>query len=199
MISKKYFQHSHALVESDDIGEGTRIWAFAHVLTGVIIGKNCNIGDHSFLESNVRVGNGVTIKNGVAVWDGVTLEDNVFIGPNAVFTNDMNPRARIKKNREQLLQTLVCEGATIGANATIVCGITVGRYAFIGAGSVVIRDVPDYALVVGNPAHQIGHVCECGESLGDKHVCICGLKFCRSGSGLQLVNEQFAATLQIDG
>ena len=182
-----YFVHPQALVETEDIGEGTRIWAFAHVMKGAIIGKNCNIGDHAFVESNVTVGDGVTIKNGVAVWDGVSLGDHVFVGPNAVFTNDLNPRAEIKKTREQFVRTEVHEGASIGANSTIVCGVTLGRYAFVGAGTVVIRDVPAYALVVGNPARQIGFMCQCGERLPESLACACGQRFERDEEGLRAV------------
>ena len=137
------------MVESDDIGANTRVWAFAHVMAGASIGKDCNIGDHAFVEAGVRLGNNVTVKNGVAVWGGVEVEDDVFLGPNCVFTNDPNPRAYIKKTGDSLVSTRVRTRATIGANATIVCGITIGQYAFIGAGTVVIRDVPDFAMVVG--------------------------------------------------
>jgi len=185
MDSAHHFVHPQALVETDDIGEGTRVWAFAHVMRGASIGKHCNIGDHAFVEANVVVGNGVTIKNGVAIWDGVSLADHVFVGPNAVFTNDLNPRAEVKKSREQFLLTEVQEGASIGANATIVCGVTIGRYAFVGAGTVVIRDVPPYALVVGNPARRIGFMCECGERLPESLVCACGLRFVREAAGLR--------------
>jgi acetyltransferase-like isoleucine patch superfamily enzyme len=185
MNSKGYFAHPQALVETDSIGEGTRVWAFAHVMKDSVIGKNCNIGDHAFVESHVTIGDGVTIKNGVAVWDGVSLANNVFVGPNAVFTNDVNPRAQVKKGPSQYVATKVQEGASIGANATVVCGITIGRYAFIGAGTVVIRDVPDYALMVGNPARQIGFMCECGETLPESLVCPCGRCFERDGAGLR--------------
>jgi len=186
--SLSYFVHPHALVETSDIGEGTRVWAFAHVMKGAVVGKHCNICDHAFVESNVSIGDGVTIKNGVAVWDGVTLGDHVFVGPNAVFTNDLNPRAEVKKTREQFVLTDVRVGASIGANTTIVCGVTIGRYAFIGAGTVVIRDVPDYALVVGNPARQIGFMCQCGERLPKSLVCTCGLRFeLESSGGLRMV------------
>ena len=183
MSSGSYFVHPQALVETESIGEGTRIWAFAHVMRDARIGSNCNVCDHAFVESNVVIGDAVTIKNGVAIWDGVTLADHVFVGPNAVFTNDLNPRAEVKKSRAQFVATDVQEGATIGANATIVCGVTIGRYAFVGAGAVVIRDVAPYALVVGNPARQIGFMCECGERLPESLVCPCGLGFEREPAG----------------
>jgi UDP-2-acetamido-3-amino-2,3-dideoxy-glucuronate N-acetyltransferase len=180
---KNYFQHPHALVESDRIGEGTRIWAFAHVLNGAQIGAGCNLCDHVFVENKVRIGDGCTIKNGVSLWDGVVLENSVFVGPNAVFTNDMNPRAAVHKNPDALLRTVVRKGASIGANATIVCGVTLGQYAFVGAGAVVIRDVPDYAMVVGNPAHVIGYMCECGNRIGDSLTCSCGFAYELDGNG----------------
>ncbi len=187
MASKSYFVHPQALVETEQIGEGTRVWAFAHVMKDAVLGEHCNICDHAFVESNVRIGNGVTIKNGVAVWDGVSLGNHVFVGPNAVFTNDLNPRAEVKKTREQFVLTDVQEGATIGANATIVCGVTIGRYAFIGAGTVVIRNVPSYAMLVGNPARQIGYMCECGTRLNDSLECSCGNRFDHSEGGLRKV------------
>lgn len=184
MNSNSYFVHPQALVETEQIGEGTRVWAFAHVMKNAVIGKHCNIGDHAFVESNVVVGDGVTIKNGVAVWDGVSLADHVFVGPNAVFTNDLNPRAEVKKSAGQFVRTDVQEGASIGANATIVCGVTIGRYAFIGAGSVIIRNVPAYAMMVGNPARQIGFMCECGERLDSELVCPCGKRYRQAEKGL---------------
>ncbi len=151
-------------------------------MAGAVVGERCNIGDHAFVESNVVIGDGVTIKNGVSVWDGVSLANNVFVGPNAVFTNDLNPRAAVKKSREQFVATIVEEGASIGANATIVCGTRIGRFAFIGAGAVIIRDVPDYAMMVGNPARQIGFMCECGERLAEPPECKCGLRFDKAGT-----------------
>lgn len=143
------FKHSHSLVESDNIGENTRIWAFAHVLPGARIGADCNICDHVFIENDVVIGNRVTIKCGVQVWDGVRLEDDVMVGPNATFTNDPFPRS--KKDFE-LRTTVVAKGASIGANATILCGITIGEGAMVGAGAVVTKDVPSRAVVMGNPA-----------------------------------------------
>lgn len=164
-VKKPFFAHPKALVESADIGPNTRIWAFAHVMHGARVGAGCNICDHAFIESGVTIGNNVTIKNGVALWDRVTIEDNVFLGPNCVLTNDRNPRAYIKKAGAELVPTVIHANASVGANATILCGVAIGRYAFIGAGTVVIRPVPDFALVVGNPGRQIGWMCVCAETL----------------------------------
>jgi len=144
-----YFIHSHALVESNNIGDSTRIWAFAHVLPDAIIGTDCNICDHVFIENDVIIGNRVTIKCRVQLWDGVRLEDDVMVGPNATFTNDLFPRS---KQPFDLRQTLVKKGASIGANATILCGITIGEGAMVGAGAVVTKNVPARAVVIGNPA-----------------------------------------------
>ncbi|EFC80587.1 acyltransferase [Parafrankia sp. EUN1f] len=170
------FVHPAALCESDQVGPGTRVWAFAHVLPGAVIGADCNICDHAFVESEVRLGDRVTVKNNVALFNGLTVENDVFLGPNAVFTNDYNPRAAVKKTSDDLLPTVIRSGATIGANATIVCGVTIGENAFIGAGTVVIRDVPPGAMVVGNPARHIGWMCACGERLGDDLTCSCGTR-----------------------
>jgi acetyltransferase-like isoleucine patch superfamily enzyme len=176
----RFFAHPLALIDADEIGDRTRVWAFAHVMKGARVGSDCNIGEHSFIEGGATLGNNVTVKNGVSVWARVTVEDNCFLGPHCVFTNDMIPRAYIKKGPETLLPTLVKENSTIGANATIVCGNTIGRFAFVGAGSVVIRDVKEYALVVGNPARQIGWICECAAKLPMKasavvgDACTCG-------------------------
>ena len=163
--ANRFFQHPQALVESDQIGPNSRVWAFAHIMEGARIGEDCNIGEHAYIESGVRLGNNVTLKNGVALWKGVSVEDDVFLGPYCVFTNDPNPRAYIKKGADSLLPTLVRANATIGANATILCGITIGRYAFVGAGAVVLRSVPDFALIVGNPGRQIGWICLCAHKL----------------------------------
>ncbi|WP_377702768.1 WxcM-like domain-containing protein [Pseudoduganella sp. UC29_71] len=151
-----HFQHAHALVETDQIGAGTRIWAFAHVLPGAVIGADCNICDHVFIENKVRIGDRVTVKCGVQLWDGLTVEDDVFIGPNATFTNDHYPRS--KHHLAQSLTTIVHQGASIGANATILPGLSIGRNAMVGAGAVVTRDVPPNAIVVGNPARITGYV-----------------------------------------
>lgn len=166
------FVHPTAIVESGQIGEGTRIWAFAHIMAGVSIGKHCNIGDHCFIESGVIVGSNVTLKNGNMLWDGVVLEDGVFLGPQAVFTNDLYPRsprlaqaAQKYASRDWLLPTLVQRGASVGAGAVIVAGSTLGAFCMVGAGAVVTKDVPSHALVVGNPARQLGWVCQCGQRL----------------------------------
>jgi acetyltransferase-like isoleucine patch superfamily enzyme len=161
--TRDFFVNPTALVESERIGGGTRIWAFAHVLNGAVIGAGCNIGDHCFIESGVVIGNDVVVKNGVALWQGITVSDRVFIGPNVAFTNDLFPRAKVY--HDEYAHTMIGEGASIGANATLLCGITIGRYALLGAGSVVTRDVPDFALVYGNPARQHGWVCVCGNPL----------------------------------
>lgn len=171
------FVHERGLCESDEIGPRTRVWAFAHVMKGAVIGADCNIGDCAYIEGGAKLGNKVTVKNAVLVWDKVTVEDEVFLGPNMVFTNDMNPRAAFKKPPETFLPTLVKRGSSIGANATIVCGITIGENAFIGAGTVVIHDVPAHALVVGNPARQVGWVCACGERLVGSLSCPCGRSY----------------------
>jgi len=187
---KDVFIHPKALVETDMIGSESRIWAFAHVMHGAKIGNGCNICDHAFIESNARLGNNVTVKNGVAIWDGVVIEDDVFLGPNVVLTNDPNPRAEIKKPRDQWLSTLIKKGATIGANATILCGITIGRYAFIAAGAVVTRSVPDYALTAGVPANVKGWMCRCAKRLriirGRAKCSNCGSSYRKTRDGLML-------------
>ena len=185
-MNKSIYIHPKALVESDQIGAGTRIWAFAHVMKGAIIGNDCNICDHSFVESSVKIGNRVKIKNGVSVWEKVTIEDDVFLGPNCVLTNDINPRAAIAKGSVGFLPTLIKKGATIGANATIVCGITLGQYAFIAAGAVVTKDVPDYALMVGVPAKLKGYICQCGEKIDFTKACVCSCKYELKNNNCQL-------------
>jgi acetyltransferase-like isoleucine patch superfamily enzyme len=170
--SPKHYQHPNALVESTKIGAGTRVWAFAHVMDGAVIGKDCNVGDHAFVEAGAKIGNGVTIKNGVAVWEGVTVDDFAFLGPNCVFTNDLRPRSprfpggKMRyQTKSWVSKTRVCKGASIGANATVVCGVEIGAFAMIGAGAVVTHDVPPYTLMLGVPARASGHVCECGDAL----------------------------------
>lgn len=159
--------HKNALVETKMIGKDTRIWAFAHILPGAVIGDDCNICDHTFIENNVTIGNRVTIKSGVQLWDGIVLEDDVFIGPNATFTNDPFPRS--KHYPEKYSKTLIKKGASIGANATILPGITIGQYGMVGAGSVVTRDVPSYAIVAGNPARIIGYADAISKKVINQH------------------------------
>lgn len=158
-----YYCHPHSLVETANVGSATRIWAFVHILRGAIIGDNCNICDHCFIENDVTIGDNVTIKCGVYLWDGIKLENDVFVGPNVVFTNDVRPRS--KNSAYELKHILVKKGASLGANSTILAGVIVGKYALIGIGSVVTRDVPDFALVYGNPAKQHGWVNEQGDKL----------------------------------
>jgi len=169
------FIHPQALVEKGArLGAGTRVWAFVHVMAGAVVGKDCNLCDGAFLEGGARVGRHVTVKNGVLLFDGVTIEDEVFLGPHVVFTNDLNPRAAFKKPPEAFLPTRVRRGATIGANATIVCGVTLGESCFVGAGSVVVEDVPAFAVIMGNPARQRGWMCACGLKLPTTLTCRCG-------------------------
>ena len=160
-----YFQHPTAVVDSPcKIGAGTKIWHFSHIMSGCELGCNCNIGQNVVISPQVRLGNGVKVQNNVSVYTGVVCQDDVFLGPSCVFTNVINPRAAVER-KDQFKPTLVKQGASIGANATILCGHTIGRYAMVGAGSVVTKDVPDYALVTGNPARQTGWVSEYGHKL----------------------------------
>lgn len=177
--------HDRAIVDDCEIGEETRIWAFAHVLSGAVVGARCNVGESVYVESGVIVGDDCTIKNGISLYEGVTLENRVFVGPNAVFTNVDRPRAGRRVPREQFLATHVGEGATIGANSTIRCGTRIGRFAFVGAGAVVVRDVPDHAIVYGNPARLRGWVCECGSALEKSLSCKgCSRSYAEGPNGL---------------
>ena len=180
------FIHPTAVIDDDvSIGSGTNIWHFSHILSDSIIGERCNVGQNVVIGPAVTIGKNCKIQNNVSVFQGVTLEDGVFCGPSMVFTNIYNPRAEIRK-MDQVRPTLVKKGATIGANATIICGTTLGRYCFVGAGAVVTKSVPDHALVIGNPARQIGlDVCECGERLADNFNCsACGKQFRKKKNGL---------------
>ncbi len=183
-----FFKHPTALVETDDIGERTNVWAFAHVMKGAKVGSHCNIGDHAFVESGAVIGDEVTIKNSVAVWQYVTVKNRVFLGPNCSLTNDNRPRS---KRDWTPVSTTIEEGATIGANATIVCGCHIGRYAFIGAGAVVTRPVPDHAVVLGNPGRVHGYVCECCHPLIGRGAVLkcskCGLRYRKSARGVSLL------------
>ncbi len=165
MPDKDYFSHETAIIdEGCMVGKGTKIWHFSHIMPGCRIGDRCNIGQNVVISSDVVIGNNVKIQNNVSLYTGVICEDDVFLGPSMVFTNVINPRSAVIR-RDQYMTTRVCKGASIGANATIVCGHDIGEYAFIGAGAVVTKEVLPYALVVGNPARQIGWVSNCGHRL----------------------------------
>ncbi|MEA4924846.1 MAG: DapH/DapD/GlmU-related protein [Syntrophomonadaceae bacterium] len=165
MPDTDYFVHETSYIDQNvQIGTGTKIWHFCHLMPGSKVGEQCNIGQNVFIGSDVVLGNGVKIQNNVSLYTGVICEDDVFLGPSMVFTNVINPRAFIERKTE-FKTTLIKRGASIGANATIVCGTTIGRYAFIGAGAVVSSNVPDYALVYGNPGRRKGWVCQCGTKL----------------------------------
>ena len=165
--NNEYFVHESAYVDQPcTIGTGTQIWHFSHIMPDVLIGENCKIGQNVFVASGVKIGRNVKIQNNVSIYAGVVLEDDVFCGPSCVFTNIKTPRSAFPRNtQDDYLETRISQGATIGANATIVCGHTIGRYAFIGAGATVTKNVPDYALYYGNPAKQAGWMCECGAKL----------------------------------
>lgn len=182
-----YFVHPSSYVDDNVIiGEGTKVWHFCHIQKGANIGKHCSLGQNVNISNNVIVGDGCKIQNNVSLYEGVVLEDHVFCGPSCVFTNDLTPRAKYPKGPVGYKKTLVKEGASIGANATIVCGVTIGRWALIGSGAVVTKDVPAHALMVGVPAIQKGWVCECGAVLGESLGCkVCGRTYGRIESGLQ--------------
>ena len=171
-VVKAYFAHVSSYIDDHvSIGEGTRIWHFCHIQSGAVIGRNCSLGQNVNVANNVIIGDGCKLQNNVSLYEGVELEDYVFCGPSCVFTNDLTPRAKYPKGSSAYLKTLVEEGASIGANATIVCGHAVGRWALIGAGAVVVDDVPSHALMLGVPARRKGWVCECGEVLGAGLTC----------------------------
>lgn len=171
------------------IGDDTRVWHFCHVNAGAVIGAGCSLGQNVVVMPGVRIGNRVKIQNNVSLYEGVTLEDDVFCGPSCVFTNVLNPRSAVSRKHEYL-PTLVRRGASIGANATIVCGVTIGQYAFVGAGAVVTKDVPAYALVLGVPARRSGWICQCGEQLPAGLVCSsCGKTYRQEGEGLSLIDQ----------
>ncbi|RMD88212.1 MAG: N-acetyltransferase [Calditrichaeota bacterium] len=193
-----YFLHESSYVDKNvKIGSGTRIWHFCHIMGGAQIGDNCNIGQNVFVASDVKIGNNVKIQNNVSIYTGVIIEDDVFLGPSMVFTNVINPRSHISR-KDEYKKTLVKKGASIGANSTIICGVTLGRYSFVGAGAVVTRDVPDYALVYGSPAKIKGWMCECGTKINfallnnlEQAICgNCGSQFSKDGLLVTKINPQ---------
>ncbi len=186
--------HPLGLCESDDVGPGTRIWAWAHVLPGARVGADCNVCDHAYVEGGARLGDRVTVKNAVQVFDGVDVGDDVFLGPGVVFTNDLRPRAHVKKGPDALLPTVVEDGVTLGAGVVVVCGTRIGRHAFVAAGAVVTRDVLAHSFVVGNPARQVGWICACGERLADDLTCsACGGSHAPAPDGLVPVTARITA------
>ncbi len=190
-MGKEYFVHPTAVVDDPmEIGAGTKIWHFTHIMAGAKIGKECIIGQNVFIGSRAVLGNNIKVQNNVSIFDGVVLEDDVFCGPSMVFTNVFNPRSFISRKKE-FRKTLVRKGATIGANVTIVCGNTIGQYAFIGAGSVVTKDIPSYALVYGNPGKVKGWICQCAEEISfrsGRAVCnTCGKKYEKDRAGVKLI------------
>jgi len=190
-MEKEYFVHPTAVIDEPlEIGEGTKIWHFSHIMSGARIGKNCNIGQNVFIDSGAILGNNIKVQNSVSIYSGVILEDDVFCGPSMVFTNVFNPRSFISRKKE-FRKTLVGKGATIGANSTIVCGNMIGQYAFIGASAVVTKDVPDYALVYGNPGKVKGWVCQCAVEIpfrsGRAKCQACGKKYRKNRTGVTLV------------
>ena len=194
MDSKHYFVHESSYVDEPcQIGKGTKIWHFSHVMKNSVIGENCNIGQNVVVSPDVQLGNNVKIQNNVSVYTGVVCEDDVFLGPSMVFTNIINPRSGVIR-KEEYMKTVVKKGASIGANATIVCGNNIGKYAFIGAGAVVTKEVPDYALVVGNPSKNIGWMSEFGERLNfdSTGIAICettGLRYRLSNNLVHKIDE----------
>ena len=189
MPAAGYFAHESSYVDDGAvIGNGTKIWHFSHVMPGAVIGERCNLGQNVVVMPGTRIGNNVKIQNNVSIYEGVELEDDVFCGPSCVFTNVMNPRSHVPRKHEYR-RTLVKRGGSIGANATILCGVTLGEYAFIGAGAVVTADVPAYGLMVGVPARRVGWMCQCGERLhpsAGRAACdVCGATYEESGGALR--------------
>lgn len=186
-MENNIFIHESSFVDKPcEIGEGTKIWHFTHIMKNSKIGKSCNIGQNVVISSEVVLGNNVKIQNNVSVYTGVICEDNVFLGPSMVFTNVINPRSHVNR-RTEFMKTYVCEGATIGANATIICGNKIGKFSLVGAGAVITKDVPDYAIMVGNPAKQIGWISEYGDKI---KIDSSGLGICKkSGQKYKLVDD----------
>ena len=188
MDKSNFFVHESCFVDDNvEIGEGTKIWHFSHIQKGARIGNSCSLGQNVNVSNNVKIGNGCKLQNNVSLYEGVEIEDYVFCGPSCVFTNDLTPRAKYPKGSAAYKKTLIKTGASIGANATIVCGHTVGKWAMIGAGAVVTTNVPDYALMLGVPAKQVDWVCECGERLHGATVCShCNRSYILDENGLRL-------------
>lgn len=189
-----YFIHESSYIDEDvEIGSGTKIWHFCHIQKGARIGRQCSLGQNVNISNNVCIGNGVKIQNNVSVYEGVELKDYVFCGPSCVFTNDLTPRAKFPKGSSNYKKTVVEEGASLGANCTVVCGNKIGRNAMIAAGAVVTKDVPEYALMAGIPARQAGWVCECGQILDEKYECpACGRTYQIDNSCLREKREENA-------
>lgn len=190
-VGTDVFVHESSYVdEGAVVGAGSKIWHFCHVMSGAVIGERCNLGQNVVMMPRTRMGRNCKIQNNVSIYEGVELEDDVFCGPSMVFTNVMNPRSHVSRKHEYR-RTLVRRGASIGANATIVCGVTLGEYAFIGAGAVVTKDVPPFALMAGVPAKRIGWMCQCGERLSDggEGTCAgCGSTYTREGQGIRMTS-----------
>ncbi len=189
-MAKPFIHESAYVDEGAQIGADTKVWHFCHILGGAVIGERCSLGQNVVVMNGVKIGNNVKIQNNVSVYEGVELSDDVFCGPSMVFTNVANPRSHISR-RNEYKRTFVGKGGTIGANATIICGLNLGEYAFVGAGSVITRDVPAYALMVGVPARQIGWMCRCGERLSDKNLTVCkacGTKYQLEGDELRRIS-----------
>ena len=183
-----FYIHETSVIDEDvSIGEGTKIWHFCHIQSGVTIGEKCSFGQNVNISNNVKIGNGVKVQNNVSIYEGVELEDYVFCGPSMVFTNDLTPRAKYPKGVSGYKKTVLHTGVTVGANATIVCGHELGAWAMVAAGAVVTKDVKPYALVAGIPAKQIGWVCECGNRLEDTLKCSCGRAYELCGEELKMV------------
>ena len=190
-MSADVFVHESSYVDEGAIvGAGSKIWHFCHIMSGAVIGERCSLGQNVVMMPRTRMGRNCKIQNNVSIYEGVELEDDVFCGPSMVFTNVVNPRSHVSRKHEYR-RTLVRRGASIGANATIVCGVTLGEYAFIGAGAVVTRDVPSFALMTGVPARRIGWMCQCGERLSDagEGACAaCGSIYARDGDGIRMMS-----------